>query len=750
MSRKPPECPIFGNPRRMDLNMLPTVEEVLMDYQWIRFDHKNASSHTKEPTVSEISDVLANKIKEIWNRASIPTVTVTRIVQLIKVHHEKYNKLLWYPVSRRNEQYVQKVEDFRQLAKRNILDIAACKCADFSLCKCEKTNKVPTLEQKFLQDQRSTRKMKMGGIDHATSKKLEKRQKRKSQEKERLDKYQSQAASQSVEPESCQFGSDTEGSITYSTQDDSDEDMLSANDAANASNSSKVIKQQRRLLENTARASERHAVSDRAVAEIASAVLQDFGVVTAEDSSEVIDRSKIRRERLKYREMLREETSSSRTDLLGIYFDGRKDKTLSYEIVDGTAHRRVIVEEHVSLVQEPGSNYIGHITPGSGSASSIQTAIVSFLQTNNIDIQHLLAVGCDGTAVNTGKKGGVIRLLEEHIKRPLQYFVCLLHANELPLRHLFEHIDGKTSGPRSFTGPIGCLLQKCETLPIVSYEPISCDFPSVTVDDLSSDQQYLLNICQAVITGECSVSLSHRQPGQLVMSRWLTLANRVLRLYVATEKPTDNLKKLVEFVIKVYAPMWFTIKSKPSCKDGSRHLWMQMKRSRYLPDEMKAVVDPVIQRNGYFGHPENILLAMLTDEKQHIRQLGLRRIMRARASKVRLRGVRSFEVPPLNFNADEYFDIIDWQKCLLTEPPVTKSLSDEELESLIQNESTAVVEFPRFPCHTQAVERCVKSVTEAATAVVGQEARDGFILARLNARAIMPTFETKCEYRTTK
>src|SRR5271155_1129716 len=88
---------------------------------------------------------------------------------------------------------------------------------------------------------------------------------------------------------------------------------------------------------------------------------------------------------------------------------------------------------------------------------------------------------------------------------------------------------GKSTGPRSFSGTLGSLLSKCETMPIASYEPIPCDFPVVTADDLSSDQQYLLDICHAVITGECSVSLSHRQAGQLVMSRWLTLANRVLR-----------------------------------------------------------------------------------------------------------------------------------------------------------------------------------------------------------------------------
>src|SRR6218665_1300699 len=71
------------------------------------------------------------------------------------------------------------------------------------------------------------------------------------------------------------------------------------------------------------------------------------------------------------------------------------------------------------------------------------------------------------------------------------------------------------------------------------------------------------------------------------MPRRVTLANRSLRFYIATENPSEYLKTIAEFVLKVYAPMWFTIKSKPSCQDGTKHLWMPMNRSRYLPDRLK-------------------------------------------------------------------------------------------------------------------------------------------------------------------
>jgi hypothetical protein len=200
--------------------------------------------------------------------------------------------------------------------------------------------------------------------------------------------------------------------------------------------------------------------------------------------------------------------------------------------------------------------------------------------------------------------------------------------------------------------------------------------------------------------------------------------------------------------MKVYAPMWFRIKTKPSCKDGAKHLWMTIHKSRYLPEELRAIVDQVIQRNGYFGHPENILLSMITDNRKHIRELGLRRIMRARASKQSTNEVRIFKVPPFNFDAKDYEELIDWQSCTVTEPPVIKSMSDEDLQGFINNGETPVIEFPRFPCHTQAVERCVKAVTEASRLVIGHESRDGFIRARNTVRLIIPTFNSKSEYHT--
>lgn len=166
---------------------------------------------------------------------------------------------------------------------------------------------------------------------------------------------------------------------------------------------------------------------------------------------------------------------------------------------------------------------------------------------------------------------------------------------------------------------------------MVSFKSINTELPEVTQNDLSTDQKYLFQMCCAIRDGNCPTNLATKDPGKMSHARWLTTANRVLRLYVSTINPSLNLPILTEYIIKVYSPVWFAIKTKPLIYDGARHLWKAIKASRIFSDKVKKVIDKVFQDNAYFAHPENILLAMLTDSRQYIRQLAVRRIMKARS-----------------------------------------------------------------------------------------------------------------------
>ena len=78
-------------------------------------------------------------------------------------------------------------------------------------------------------------------------------------------------------------------------------------------------------------------------------------------------------------------------------------------------------------------------------------------------------------------------------------------------------------------------------------------------NDFSADKKYLMNVCIAAYSGNSSQDLSLWNPKKIAHSSSLTLANHVLRLYVATGSHTENLKTLTEYIMKEYAPVWFNI-----------------------------------------------------------------------------------------------------------------------------------------------------------------------------------------------
>ena len=167
-------------------------------------------------------------------------------------------------------------------------------------------------------------------------------------------------------------------------------------------------------------------------------------------------------------------------------------------------------------------------------------------------MNNITVIGCDGTNTNVGRKSGVIVQLEKLNKKPFQWCICLLHMNELPLRHLVKNFDGETSGPKSFTGPLGKMLANVVSMPVVNFVPVCAEDICIHPDILSTDQKYLLRMFNSVKEGYLDTSLSLSDPGNISHARWLTTANRFLRLYVATETPSEALIRIVHYIMKCY------------------------------------------------------------------------------------------------------------------------------------------------------------------------------------------------------
>ncbi|GBL97455.1 hypothetical protein AVEN_105803-1 [Araneus ventricosus] len=184
-----------------------------------------------------------------------------------------------------------------------------------------------------------------------------------------------------------------------------------------------------------------------------------------------------------------------------------------------------------------------------------------------------------------------------------------------------------------------------------------------------------------------------------------TAANRVLMLYINSSDPSGNLKETVGFILKSYMPVWLAIKKSKYFTNGPKHVFQAIQTSRYLSDELLQVVDPIIQRNAFFEHTENFLLTMLVNEREHIRELGCRRILKARQSFLKKKTVRNFVQPKICFQASYYIEIMNWNSCVVYPSPMLRDLSEDDIKSLINSDATPIRKMQKFPCHTQAVER---------------------------------------------
>ncbi|GBN90166.1 hypothetical protein AVEN_89843-1 [Araneus ventricosus] len=106
-------------------------------------------------------------------------------------------------------------------------------------------------------------------------------------------------------------------------------------------------------------------------------------------------------------------------------------------------------------------------------------------------------------------------------------------------------------------------------------------------------------------------------------------------------------------------------------------------------------------------------------------------------------------LPAFDLRAMDYVDLIKWYNVI--EPPLTERFSDDMISEAIVN--PAIIQEAILPtvkgffCHTQATERIVKVVTEAAAAVCRPSRKDGFIKNRLKSRNLIPVFNTKHDYR---
>lgn len=648
-----------------------------------------------------------------------------------------------------------------------LFDITACKCEIYLCdnerancngcqygahisCSCPQKQKIPLLELRWLYYQRQKvgekSQFQMALKDIAETQKNIRAVKRKMAEIER------KAKSKKVD----------EAIILESSSEKSSNSNDSAENHPSKSNYNRDFQ-----IINTAAASIRFGVSQRATAAITFGFLQDLvgaGYLTEEDMNQLTcDPKKIFRAK-KCMMTSTQEAEKARVlndEIQGIFFDGRDDMTkkLTLKRATNRYYPSVISEEHYTITQEPAGKYLHHFSP-SDFQSSVKGAIpkpakrialglYDWLESHDAQ-KSLQVIGGDSTNTITGWQGGAIAHLEKLLGQKCMWLICMIHLNELPLRHLIENMDGKTLSADKFKGEIGKLLPKVDQFSInynfkaLPDEDDLIHLPEDIVKTLSTDQQNCYLLVKAIKSGILPKDLANKKGGPINHSRWLTTAQAILMLWVRHHKlQGESLRKfelIVKFVIQSYFKLYFDIKVRNSMVEGPNHILTTLRVFRKQPREVQNIIKDTISRGAYHAHSENVLLALLCSNLKEERVFAIEKILHIRGPfELGNTLPRDRITPNLNFEATSLRDLILWDKTTSYEPIFTCKMNKATIKSF----ENSPMKAPHFPIHSQSTERAVQHVSKACMMVYGQDKRDAFIKGMIAHREMYPVIESK-------
>ena len=750
----------FGPPSLLpDIGSLYTLRDVLAAIEMERSLHPDQNNRW-------CAEQIAPLVKAKWAETN-PQLVLIQDVSIVLKLIRKFDKALLINAkkgtTKQKEDFLSKID--------KLFDILVCQCpievcfkSDCNpghcqngahiTCNCLKQFKVPTMELAFIKDQREKVGLRGGEMLMAGADKAEAR--RQAKQKLRAPKESQTAGPSSEMEEPCEMSQETEKNDSENndmeTQDDQEYTVVTK-PASNQNTTDMTF--------YTAEVC-RYGISDRAAAALYNAALKTVNLISDDETKLVVDKSKVRRAREIFsakQKNLRQERLQAGGGIQCLGTDGKRDKktrVCEVQIINGEPKEKFSIKtrEHIVYTQEPAGEYLCHSEVDKGTGRHLANDSMDVLAEHD-SLESLLAVVADGTPTNTGWKDGMIAHLERDLQRPLLWLICQLHGNELGLRHYFDECDGGfgTSGPDSFKGPIGKACKgDLHLLDAVDFEKIETslsDLEEKVWKDLSRDQQLLYRWTKAVGSGVVPPELAGQVAGPINHSRWLTLAVRLLQLYTKTPHPSSGLTKVVKFIVQTYSPGWFQIKCNSKFTSGPANLYHQMQMVNNQPREAQDIVKPVVQRNAYFAQPGVILCGMLESENEEVRCKAVNLIKAVRSKPPKpprakvLRKMRKFVIPPLRWDADAWWNIIDWSQVQIVEPSILSRISTEMLEQACQTPMS----FPKFPCHSQSVERAVNLVTQASCKVCGGDNRHNHIVSVIASRKARKAFNSKKNYK---
>ena len=373
-----------------------------------------------------------------WRKAGIPTVTDVVITKYIIKLHEEW-KVLCKNKNKSSVADIAKRNCFQQKLE-GLFDIAcpdAIKILEFDRLR---TPGARHADIEFYLDQKGARKGIMTSLDKAHQDTVEK--KRKRLEVEEMRKQISQADSR-AEAAADSIPVPELGNIE-DNNNTTDPDFTAPQDKKEKKKDFVELLVPRKIAQSVALNNKRWKISDNATASSLALIIQESGG-NLDDFA--VSKSTCRREGIsavtKDTEKIKEifKNSLSARDLT-IHFDGKAVKEYS-------AGCHLEKERIAVIVSSPSldSPQVLGVPPAEGSKGVDQLAVLASLIEEWGIKDHIMAIGFDTTASNTGINSGAVTLVEKLIGEACMWSACQRHIHELHIKHAAESVFGPTSGP---------------------------------------------------------------------------------------------------------------------------------------------------------------------------------------------------------------------------------------------------------------------------------------------------------------
>lgn len=749
----------FFETHDLNLSQLPLNIDILS------YLKENSPYHTK---IEHLFQAAAKKIIFIWEETRIP-ICENKYIK------EKIGKLLTvYKKIKRNAKHGPTNEN----VLGEIFNVTHCKCMNFLSCECAFKDKINKLQYNFLINQTSIGEKLQ--IDEYCFCEVE--------DTPILDESFSNLSMSSMPPLSSTSTSLTplspsliqallteeeDASNTAATtamsntkdenhDDDDDPDYQPKehaipNQAIKLPNSIKELNTDGILLETM-----RFDSSFASTAAIMNRTFESIGAITNNQKGLVITPSFLKYRFKKLGNKISDTwmAESKQRALQCFFFDGvSMYNKMSVQKNNKQFVDKSVLYDNIAIVEQPGNHYLGFISTFDSDAESIYKKLLEFFKKHERDLSSLIAIGSDGAATNVGVDAGVIRKFEKGLQSPIHRIICLLHLLELILKAVICAYFGEMIGPYKNTGAFKVAIETCHTFRIQTFERIELkNMPSINGSFsgklLNSDQKFLYEMGKAVNDGIVDKNLAVRKPGELSAPRWTIAAIRMLRLYVSTDRPSHRLKLVVMFIQHVYIPMLFSIKLNPYWTYGCIHIYNMLVNSQSLDRKTFNVVKERIQFNSFFAHSENVLMSLICDHEKDVRRAAYQIILSTRnendPDNQNSHNLRVFKKPNIaieyGVKYKHYWEIIDWNKEVIHEPPFTRNLKRNQL---IRNmESDDIIQVPLILSHSQYTEFYVQTVKRAVTKYVGHETQDERIKSKIIGRRLNTNLHSRNEKKS--